>query len=167
MVSIVMTALVCSGCADVVSNGGGSGGSSGAGGTSVGCNLDNREPNDLFDDKTGIGSGTVHGTCQSVGDQAACTGPDQRDDWSLFVDEDGTHKIELTWSNATSDLSLALLGVLTESTCEILEAGVRGDGPEQTIEVFLDRGAQVTAVVLAIDTNDLAEPYELWYTIVQ
>ena len=58
MVSIVMTALVCSGCADVVSNGGGSGGSSGAGGTSVGCNLDNREPNDLFDDKTGIGSGT-------------------------------------------------------------------------------------------------------------
>jgi len=171
---LFVTALALAGCASVESGPGGSGGTAGTAGTGgvagvggVGgaggrddplCGQGTLEDNDTVDESTGIASGTVNGTCQVIGEEIDCQGPDLVDEWFLTAVQDGARTIELSWSNATSDLDL---GVFDAATCEVLEASVSRVGTNETINMFLEDGAEVIITVLSYDTNNSAEPYEV------
>lgn len=170
---LFVAALALAGCASVESGPGGSGGTAGTAGTGgdggvggvggVGgsellCGQGTLEDNDTVDESTGIASGTVNGTCQVVGEEIDCQGPDLVDEWFLTAVQDGARTIELSWSNATSDLDL---GVFDVATCEILEVSASRAGTTETINVFLADGAEVIITVLSYDTNGSAEPYEV------
>jgi hypothetical protein len=167
---LFVTALALAGCASVEPGPGGSGGTAGTagtggeggvggvGGSEILCGQGTLEDNDTVDESTGIASGTVNGTCQVIGEEIDCQGPDLVDEWFLTAVQDGARTIELSWSNATSDLDL---GVFDAATCEVLEASVSRVGTKETINMFLEDGAEVIITVLSYDTNSSAEPYEV------
>jgi hypothetical protein len=128
------------------------------------CNLDSLEANDVFDESTSVASGTVNGTCQIVGELIDCQGPDLLDQWPLEVEQNATHRIELIWSNAASDLDL---GVFDEVTCDVLDGATSREGTQEVIEIVLEGGTEPLIAVFAIDTNNSAEPYELSATIIE
>ena len=165
IISILVLAYASFACAEVhtVSDGtGGTGGTGGAGGMPLQCNLDDLEDDDIFDAESQTAFGTVHGTCQMVGTAIDCEGPDLLDEWVLPIEEDGTYRMELSWPGATSDLDLAVLEV---TTCDILATGDNRQGTEESIDILLDRGAQVVLAVFTVDTNNAPEPYALSATL--
>ena len=161
------------GCASVIvppdAGGGGFGGTGGTGGTDAGdCILNNLEDDDDFDDATFVASGTVNGTCQIIGAQIDCgdpgDSPDLVDQWPLDVVTTGLHRIELSWSNDTSDLDL---GVMDEATCEVIAGATSRTGRFEVIEIEFEGGTTPLVAVVAIDTNGFPESYELRAEIVE
>lgn len=126
------------------------------------CNLDSLEPNDVFDGS--VAQGTVNGTCQIVGELIDCEGPDLLDQWPLEVEQSAMHRIELVWSNQTSDLNL---GLFDEVTCDVLAGATSEEGTQETIDMFLEQGTESLITVLVFDTNNSPEPYELSATIIE
>jgi len=169
-----VAALASAGCASVVAppNGGGGGGTAGLGGSggagdtggaggideNLDCGQGSLESNDTVDEATGVASGTVNGACQFVGEEIDCQGPDLLDEWFLTADQDGARTIELSWLNPSSDLDLAVFDVVT---CEVREVSVSRAGTQETINIFLADGTEVVIAVLAVDTNNSAESYEV------
>lgn len=164
MIPVVPLVVAFAACAEVPrTNGpGGSGGAGGTGGMPVECNLDSLEANDVFDGI--VASGTVDGMCQFADELVDCEGPDLLDQWPLEVEQSGTHRIELLWENATSDLDL---GVFDEVTCDVLEGATSREGTEEIIEIFLEGGTEPLLTVFSIDTNKSPESYELSATIIE
>jgi hypothetical protein len=162
---VAFLVLASAACADVVpppNGAGGSGGAGGTGGMPPECNLDSLEANDVFDGF--VAQGTVDGTCQIVGELIDCQGPDVLDQWPLEVEQSAPHRIELTWSNAASDLDL---GVFDEVTCDVLDGATNREGTQEVIEIFLESGTEPIITVFAIDTNNSPEIYELSATIIE
>lgn len=171
---VFVAALASAGCASVVAppNGDGGGGTAGLGGSggagdtggaggideNPDCGQGSLESNDTVDEATGVASGTVNGTCQFVGEEINCQGLDLLDEWFLTADQDGARTIELSWLNPSSDLDLAVFDVVT---CGVLEVSVSRAGTQETINIFLADGTEVVIAVLAVDTNNSAEPYEV------